>query len=121
MKKVWDTVWFTAKVLFGCCLFGISFNLFLAPHNMNIGGVSGLGMAFWSLPAFAALVWVLLPCCQVNELQSFGGIFFDPVPVNQHESLRRQESDIRSGGCPGFNMFVCFVYVFFYTTNAVVI
>lgn len=46
MKKVWDTVWFTAKVLFGCCLFGISFNLFLAPHNMNIGGVSGLGMAF---------------------------------------------------------------------------
>lgn len=49
MKKVWDTVWFTAKVLFGCCLFGISFNLFLLPHDMNIGGVSGLGMAFLEL------------------------------------------------------------------------
>lgn len=46
MKKAWATAWFTVKVLFGCCLFGISFNLFLAPHDMNIGGVSGLGMAF---------------------------------------------------------------------------
>lgn len=46
MKKAWDTVWFTAKVLFGCCLFGLTFNWFLLPHDMNIGGVSGLGMAF---------------------------------------------------------------------------
>ena len=46
MKKVWDTIWFTAQVLFGCCLFGLAFNLFLLPHDMNIGGVSGLGMAF---------------------------------------------------------------------------
>ncbi len=45
MKRVWDIVWFSVKVLFGCCLFGLSFAMFLSPHAMNIGGVSGLGMA----------------------------------------------------------------------------
>ena len=46
MTKARETAWFAIKVLFGCALFGLSFQLFLLPHDMNIGGVSGLGMAF---------------------------------------------------------------------------
>ncbi len=46
MKKAWTTIWFSLKVLFGCAMFGVGFNLFMGPNEMNVGGVSGLGMAF---------------------------------------------------------------------------
>ncbi len=47
MMKQWtQSLWWLTKVLVGCCLFGIGFNAFLGPHDMNVGGVSGLGMAF---------------------------------------------------------------------------
>lgn len=32
------------KILIGCCLFGIAFNLFLQPHSLNAGGLTGLSM-----------------------------------------------------------------------------
>ena len=32
------------KIAVGCALFGIGFNLFLAPNNLNAGGLSGLSM-----------------------------------------------------------------------------
>lgn len=32
------------KILFGCALFGVGFNLFLQPHGLNAGGISGLSM-----------------------------------------------------------------------------
>ena len=32
------------KITLGCALFGIGFNLFLAPNNLNAGGLSGLAM-----------------------------------------------------------------------------
>lgn len=32
------------KILIGCVLFGIGFNLFLKPHSLNAGGVTGLSM-----------------------------------------------------------------------------
>ncbi|MBE6943635.1 MAG: YitT family protein [Ruminococcaceae bacterium] len=34
------------KIVFGCALFGIAFNMFFAPIGLNAGGVSGLGMIF---------------------------------------------------------------------------
>ena len=33
------------KIAFGCALFGLGFNLFLAPNDLNGGGLSGLAMA----------------------------------------------------------------------------
>lgn len=32
------------KILIGCALFGIAFNLFLKPHSLNAGGLTGLSM-----------------------------------------------------------------------------
>ena len=32
------------KILFGCFLFGLGFNLFLLPNGLNAGGISGLSM-----------------------------------------------------------------------------
>lgn len=32
------------KIILGCALFGVGFNLFLEPHGLNAGGVSGLSM-----------------------------------------------------------------------------
>lgn len=46
MKKAWATTWFSLRVLFGCCLYGIGFNAFMGPNGMNNGGISGLCMAF---------------------------------------------------------------------------
>lgn len=40
IKLVWDYV----KIVLGCAMFGLSFNLFLSPHNLNAGGISGLSM-----------------------------------------------------------------------------
>lgn len=33
-----------AKILIGCALFGVGFNLFLQPHGLNAGGITGLSM-----------------------------------------------------------------------------
>ncbi len=55
MKKTWAAAWFGVRVLFGCCLFGVGFNMFLSPHAMNVGGVSGLGMAFLEFTGIRAI------------------------------------------------------------------
>ena len=33
------------KIVAGCALFALSFNLFLEPNNLNVGGISGISMA----------------------------------------------------------------------------
>lgn len=40
LKPAYDTL----KIAVGCALFGIGFNLFLAPNDLNAGGLSGLAM-----------------------------------------------------------------------------
>ncbi|HIT34469.1 MAG TPA: YitT family protein [Candidatus Faecousia intestinigallinarum] len=55
MKKASDYfIWF-AKIIFGCALFAISFNLFLEPNALNAGGVSGLAMVFVKLFGFGSV------------------------------------------------------------------
>ena len=44
MKKTVDTIWWILKIVFGCSLFGVAFNLFLNPNDCNAGGISGLAM-----------------------------------------------------------------------------
>lgn len=46
MHKKWQWVTDTIKILFGCTLFSVGFNMFLAPSGLNAGGISGLGMIF---------------------------------------------------------------------------
>ena len=44
MKKTVDYIWWAARIVFGCSLFGVAFNLFLNPNDCNAGGLSGLAM-----------------------------------------------------------------------------
>lgn len=46
MKEVWKYILFVMKIAVGCALFGLGFNLFLLPNELNAGGISGLAMLF---------------------------------------------------------------------------
>lgn len=43
--KIRQVVALYARVVIGCALFGVGFNLFLLPNGLNAGGLSGLSMA----------------------------------------------------------------------------
>lgn len=49
MKKARKYVPAVAKIILGCVLFGLGFNLFLLPNGLNAGGISGLAMLFVQL------------------------------------------------------------------------
>ena len=42
MKKVFTNLVWGVKILIGSCLFALGFGLFLEPHSINAGGISGL-------------------------------------------------------------------------------
>lgn len=43
------------KIVVGCGLFGLAFNLFLEPNELNAGGISGLSMIFVHLTKLASV------------------------------------------------------------------
>ena len=43
------------KMVIGCALFGLGFNLFLAPNGLNAGGISGLSMSLVHLLKFGTV------------------------------------------------------------------
>ena len=44
MKSKMQMIWDIAKTAIGCALFALGFNIFLVPHDLNAGGISGLSM-----------------------------------------------------------------------------
>lgn len=55
MKKAWNYVPMVIKIVIGCILFSLGFNLFLAPNGLNAGGISGLAMLFVRLTEFGSV------------------------------------------------------------------
>lgn len=55
MKKFADSLFWLLKVIIGCTLFALGFNLFLQPHGMNSGGISGLAMVLVHLIGFGTV------------------------------------------------------------------
>jgi uncharacterized membrane-anchored protein YitT (DUF2179 family) len=43
------------KTVVGCAIFGLGFNLFLVPNDLNAGGISGLAMVFVHITNFATI------------------------------------------------------------------
>ena len=43
-KPLWSIFRYCGLILFGNILFGLGFNLFLVPHSLNVGGLSGIAM-----------------------------------------------------------------------------
>ena len=46
MSRVRDHALFVLKIIIGCTLFALGFDLFLEPNGLNAGGISGLAMVF---------------------------------------------------------------------------
>lgn len=44
MKKFKDTAIWLGEIILGCAIFSFGFDLFLAPNDLNTGGISGLAM-----------------------------------------------------------------------------
>lgn len=55
MKGKLSAVIGVLKIVVGCGLFGLAFNLFLGPNGLNAGGISGLSMIFVHLTKLASV------------------------------------------------------------------
>lgn len=55
MKKAMQTAAWVGKIMLGCALFALGFDLFLAPNDLNAGGVSGLAMVLVHILGFGAV------------------------------------------------------------------
>ena len=55
MKLRFNTIISFLKIVVGCMLFGLGFNLFLEPNGLNAGGISGLSMVFVQLTGFGTI------------------------------------------------------------------
>lgn len=60
MKRYWHGAFWFLKIVVGCALFALGFDLFLAPHNINDGGLAGLGMIFIRLTHWGSVGWFTL-------------------------------------------------------------
>ena len=55
MKKIKDQALWMGKIILGCALFAVSFDLFLEPNDLNAGGVSGLAMVLVQILGFGSV------------------------------------------------------------------
>jgi len=55
MKKIYQTAYWFAKIILGCVLFALGFDLFLEPNALNAGGISGLAMILVHLLGFGSV------------------------------------------------------------------
>lgn len=72
MKKLSRVLHMGIRIVGGCVLFSLGFNLFLAPNDLNAGGISGLSMALVHIFGFGS---VGLITAIINlPLFAFGGL-----------------------------------------------
>jgi len=55
MNKTVKFLFWTLTIVAGCAIFALGFNLFLVPHGMNAGGLSGLAMVIVHLLGFGTV------------------------------------------------------------------
>ncbi len=55
MKSKLKAVLSYVKIVLGCAIFGVGFNLFLAPNGLNAGGITGLSMVLVELFGFGTV------------------------------------------------------------------
>ena len=55
MKQTIRSLGAVLQILLGCAVFGVGFNMFMVPHNMNAGGLSGLAMILVHLLNFGTV------------------------------------------------------------------
>lgn len=55
MKNAWMMTATVVKIVVGCALFALGFNLFLEPNGLNAGGISGISMLFVHLTSIGSV------------------------------------------------------------------
>lgn len=55
MKKGIASILWGGRIVLGCAMFALGFDLFLVPNNMNAGGISGLAMILVELLGFGSV------------------------------------------------------------------
>lgn len=54
-EKLWQELRFVGMIALGCAAFSLGFDLFLDPHQINVGGISGLAMVLRELLGFGSI------------------------------------------------------------------
>lgn len=60
MKKFKSITWTYIKIVFALTILGVSINMFLGPHHIAAGGVSGLGILLESAFGFERAIVILV-------------------------------------------------------------
>lgn len=55
MKEKMKSIVWVLKIALGCALFSLGFNVFLAPHDLNAGGITGLSMVLIHVIGFGSV------------------------------------------------------------------
>ncbi len=55
MKKTLKSIWWFGKIVLGCVIFALGFDLFLVPNDLSAGGISGLALILVHLLKFGSV------------------------------------------------------------------
>lgn len=113
MKKQIGPTWDILKIIIGCAIFSVGFNLFLAPNHLNAGGLSGLAMVIvrllnvGSIGTITALI--NLPLFALAGLKigkkffagSMVGMFFSSIFLDLFSNLPIPQTEPLIGGLYG--------------------
>lgn len=101
------------KILLGCVIFAVGFNLFLEPNGLNAGGISGLAMVLTELTGFGTVgmitATVNLPLFALAGarlgrsfvIQSFVGMIFAAILIDLFALLPRPATEPLVGALYG--------------------
>ena len=101
------------KIIAGCALFGVGFNLFLAPSGLNAGGITGLSMVLVELLGFGSVgivsAIINLPLFAIGGMKigkkffidSLIGMLLISISVDAFSFLPKPETEILLGALYG--------------------
>lgn len=113
MSKVGKLASDLIRIVVGCALFGLGFNLFLLPNDLNVGGISGLAMVLVHLLGYGTVGMVtalvnlplfILGGWKVNKRFLFGsllGMLLSSGFIDLFAVLPRIETEPLVGGLYG--------------------
>ena len=113
MKKEPQLAATLGKIVLGCALFSMGFNLFLEPNGLNAGGISGLSMVLVRLTGFGTIgvltAVMNLPLFALGGVKigkkffitSLVGMFFSSVFIDLFSSLPRPDTEPLVGALYG--------------------
>ncbi len=55
MKKISENLFWLTKIIVGCAVFSLGFDLFLEPNGLNAGGISGIAMLITHITGFGTV------------------------------------------------------------------